>query len=209
MSTMLDSPGGTTPTLQSEIFVQSDRMAAFVLMGILRWGMFALLGLIFPFLIVSTATYTWTHLRAAARQHGSFWRLQDSFLIERSHKSPRCFLPRMPWTPTASCSSPACACWAAWSPSSSCPRPKERPWWRSLRSSGPSACAGFPSQSSRTKRAPSYKGGCRHRLLFDQEDKEWRRFLSLLSAKLFINGCCFFVCFRIYRNLLESVSYLQ
>lgn len=30
-------------------------MAAFVLMGILRWGLFALLGLIFPFLIVSTA----------------------------------------------------------------------------------------------------------------------------------------------------------
>lgn len=52
---MVDSPGGVTPTLQSEIFVQSDRMAAFVLMGILRWGLFALLGLLFPFLIVSTA----------------------------------------------------------------------------------------------------------------------------------------------------------
>lgn len=53
---MVDSPGSTTPTLQSEIFVQSDRMAAFVLMGIHRWGLFALLGLIFPFMIVSAAT---------------------------------------------------------------------------------------------------------------------------------------------------------
>lgn len=33
--------------------MQSDRMASFVLMGIQRWGMFFLLGLIFPFVIVS------------------------------------------------------------------------------------------------------------------------------------------------------------
>lgn len=55
---MVDSPGGATPTLQSEIFIQSDRMAAFVLMGILRWGLVAMLGLIFPFLIVSAANIT-------------------------------------------------------------------------------------------------------------------------------------------------------
>lgn len=46
--------GGAAPTLSSEIFIQSDRLAAFVVMGIQRWGMLAVLGFAFPFLIVST-----------------------------------------------------------------------------------------------------------------------------------------------------------
>lgn len=48
--------GNATPTVHSEIFLQSDRMASFVLMGIQRWGLLSLLGLIFPFLIVSLST---------------------------------------------------------------------------------------------------------------------------------------------------------
>lgn len=47
--------GGATPTLSSELFIQSDRLAALVLMGLQRWFMIALLGLVFPFLIVSAA----------------------------------------------------------------------------------------------------------------------------------------------------------
>uniref|UniRef100_A0A3B4VI97 Solute carrier family 2, facilitated glucose transporter member 5 n=1 Tax=Seriola dumerili TaxID=41447 RepID=A0A3B4VI97_SERDU len=43
--------GGPTATLNSEIFIQSDRLAALVLTGIQRWVMFAILGLVFPFLI--------------------------------------------------------------------------------------------------------------------------------------------------------------
>ncbi|XP_075870524.1 solute carrier family 2 member 9, like 1 isoform X2 [Nelusetta ayraudi] len=50
-------PGSATPTVHSEIFLQSDRMASFVLMGIQRWGMFFLLGLIFPFVIRSLGSY--------------------------------------------------------------------------------------------------------------------------------------------------------
>ncbi|XP_010774451.1 solute carrier family 2, facilitated glucose transporter member 9-like, partial [Notothenia coriiceps] len=44
-------PGGTTGTLHSELFIQSDRMAAFVLIGSQHWFFFALLGLVFPFVI--------------------------------------------------------------------------------------------------------------------------------------------------------------
>ncbi|XP_063767634.1 solute carrier family 2 member 9, like 1 isoform X2 [Eleginops maclovinus] len=50
-------PGGTTGTLHSELFIQSDRMAAFVLIGSLRWLFFALVGLIFPFLIDALDSY--------------------------------------------------------------------------------------------------------------------------------------------------------
>ncbi|XP_035518265.1 solute carrier family 2 member 9, like 1 [Morone saxatilis] len=50
-------PAGATAALNSEIFVQSDRMAAFVLMGIQRWLMFAVLGLVFPFLINALNSY--------------------------------------------------------------------------------------------------------------------------------------------------------
>lgn len=39
------------PSLTHEIFIQSCRPAAFVFTGILRWLGFAVLGLVFPFLI--------------------------------------------------------------------------------------------------------------------------------------------------------------
>uniref|UniRef100_A0A8C2X7G4 Solute carrier family 2, facilitated glucose transporter member 5 n=2 Tax=Cyclopterus lumpus TaxID=8103 RepID=A0A8C2X7G4_CYCLU len=50
-------PGGATNTLHSEIFIQSDRLAAFVLMGVQRWSLFAVLGLLFPFLIDALDAY--------------------------------------------------------------------------------------------------------------------------------------------------------
>nr|XP_046240528.1 solute carrier family 2 member 9, like 1 [Scatophagus argus] len=46
-------PGGVTPTLSSELFIQSDRLASLVLIGIQRWVLFAVLGLVFPFLITA------------------------------------------------------------------------------------------------------------------------------------------------------------
>ncbi|XP_041802041.1 solute carrier family 2 member 9, like 1 [Chelmon rostratus] len=51
-------PGGALPTLNSELFTQSDRLAAFVLVGILRWSMFTILGLAFPFLIKALNSYS-------------------------------------------------------------------------------------------------------------------------------------------------------
>ncbi|XP_059184569.1 solute carrier family 2 member 9, like 1 [Centropristis striata] len=50
-------PGGVTTTLQNELFIQSDRAAAFVIIGIQRWTLNALLGLVFPFLITALDTY--------------------------------------------------------------------------------------------------------------------------------------------------------
>ncbi|XP_037535172.1 solute carrier family 2 member 9, like 1 [Nematolebias whitei] len=50
-------PGAVTATLSSELFVQSDRLAAFVLMGLQLWITFAVLGLIFPFLINALDAY--------------------------------------------------------------------------------------------------------------------------------------------------------
>ncbi|KAM6927934.1 solute carrier family 2 member 9, like 1 [Xenentodon cancila] len=50
-------PGATTPTLNSEIFLQSNRLAAFALLGLQRWFFFAVLGLIFPFLIRAFSSY--------------------------------------------------------------------------------------------------------------------------------------------------------
>uniref|UniRef100_A0A4W6D6E7 Solute carrier family 2 member 9, like 1 n=1 Tax=Lates calcarifer TaxID=8187 RepID=A0A4W6D6E7_LATCA len=50
-------PAGASATLNSEIFIQSDRLAALVLMGIQRWLLFAVLGLVFPFLINGLSTY--------------------------------------------------------------------------------------------------------------------------------------------------------
>lgn len=44
-------PAGVLPSLTHEIFIQSCRPAAFVFTGILRWLGFAVLGLVFPFLI--------------------------------------------------------------------------------------------------------------------------------------------------------------
>lgn len=50
-------PGGVAPTLNSEIFIQSNRLAASVLVGFLRWLLFAILGLTFPFLINALDSY--------------------------------------------------------------------------------------------------------------------------------------------------------
>ncbi|MEQ2273995.1 hypothetical protein XENORESO_012188, partial [Xenotaenia resolanae] len=44
-------------TLSNELFIQSDRVAAFVLMGLQRWFMIAVLGLIFPFIIDGLSSY--------------------------------------------------------------------------------------------------------------------------------------------------------
>uniref|UniRef100_A0A3Q0RLI2 Solute carrier family 2 member 9, like 1 n=1 Tax=Amphilophus citrinellus TaxID=61819 RepID=A0A3Q0RLI2_AMPCI len=49
--------GGVTGTINSEVFIQSNRVAALVLMGLLRWFMFAVLGLVFPFLINALSSY--------------------------------------------------------------------------------------------------------------------------------------------------------
>lgn len=45
--------GGVKETLSYEMFVQSYRSAAFMLVGIITWGSFAVFGFIFPFLLVS------------------------------------------------------------------------------------------------------------------------------------------------------------
>nr|XP_015814799.2 solute carrier family 2 member 9, like 1 [Nothobranchius furzeri] len=50
-------PGAVASTLRSELFVQSDRLAAFVLMGLQCWFLIALLGLVFPFIINSLGSY--------------------------------------------------------------------------------------------------------------------------------------------------------
>ncbi|KAF7208229.1 transcript variant X1 [Nothobranchius furzeri] len=49
--------GAVASTLRSELFVQSDRLAAFVLMGLQCWFLIALLGLVFPFIINSLGSY--------------------------------------------------------------------------------------------------------------------------------------------------------
>ncbi|XP_008291156.1 solute carrier family 2, facilitated glucose transporter member 9-like [Stegastes partitus] len=51
-------PGAVTGTVNSEIFIQSDRPAAFVLVMMLRWFTAILLGLFFPFLITTLSSYT-------------------------------------------------------------------------------------------------------------------------------------------------------
>ncbi|XP_060926133.1 solute carrier family 2 member 9, like 1 isoform X2 [Limanda limanda] len=50
-------PGGATATLNSELFIQSNRVAALVLMGIQRWSIFAVMGFVFPFLINTLHSY--------------------------------------------------------------------------------------------------------------------------------------------------------
>ncbi|XP_074535512.1 solute carrier family 2 member 9, like 1 [Halichoeres trimaculatus] len=50
-------PSGSTPTLMNEIFIQSDRLAAYVVVGIQRWLLLALLGLVFPFLVADLGSY--------------------------------------------------------------------------------------------------------------------------------------------------------
>ncbi|XP_027857779.1 solute carrier family 2 member 9, like 1 [Xiphophorus couchianus] len=65
-------PGAATVTLSTELFTQSDRLAAFVLMGLQRWFMFAMVGLIFPFLIDAFGSYCFT-LFAVVSLLGSFY----------------------------------------------------------------------------------------------------------------------------------------
>ncbi|XP_062267435.1 solute carrier family 2 member 9, like 1 [Platichthys flesus] len=50
-------PGGATTTLNSELFIQSNRVTALVLMGIQRWSIFAVMGFVFPFLIETLHSY--------------------------------------------------------------------------------------------------------------------------------------------------------
>ncbi|XP_070814257.1 solute carrier family 2 member 9, like 1 [Chaetodon trifascialis] len=51
-------PGGAGPTLNSEVFIQSNLLAASVLVGFLRWLTFAIMGLTFPFLINALDSYS-------------------------------------------------------------------------------------------------------------------------------------------------------
>ncbi|XP_022057305.2 solute carrier family 2 member 9, like 1 [Acanthochromis polyacanthus] len=53
-------PGAATGTLNTELFVQSDRPAAFVLVMMLRWSTAIIQGLTFPFLITALTTYSFT-----------------------------------------------------------------------------------------------------------------------------------------------------
>ncbi|KAM9362207.1 solute carrier family 2 member 9, like 1 [Symphorus nematophorus] len=58
LSAWLDTTkGGAVAALSSEFFIQSDRMAAFVITGIERWMLFGVLGLVFPFLINALNSY--------------------------------------------------------------------------------------------------------------------------------------------------------
>ncbi|KAK7916739.1 hypothetical protein WMY93_012500 [Mugilogobius chulae] len=52
-------PGGGINTLTTEIFVQSERMGAVVLVGMYRWVMYAFMGLIFPFIIAALGSYSY------------------------------------------------------------------------------------------------------------------------------------------------------
>ncbi|XP_024658326.2 solute carrier family 2 member 9, like 1 isoform X1 [Maylandia zebra] len=65
-------PGGATPTLNSELFIQSNRMASLVLTGLQRWFMFAVIGLVFPFLIDALSSYLFV-LFASACMLGSLY----------------------------------------------------------------------------------------------------------------------------------------
>lgn len=49
---------GVGLTLNSELFVQSERLAAFTIAGSQRYLLFSTVGLVFPFLIVSTLNPT-------------------------------------------------------------------------------------------------------------------------------------------------------
>ncbi|KAM6980848.1 solute carrier family 2 member 9, like 1 [Aplochiton taeniatus] len=51
-------PAGVLPSLTHEIFIQSCRPAAFVFTGIQRWLGFAILGLVFPFLIAVVKSFS-------------------------------------------------------------------------------------------------------------------------------------------------------
>ncbi|AWP03239.1 putative solute carrier family 2 facilitated glucose transporter member 9-like isoform 2 [Scophthalmus maximus] len=49
---------GVISTLNTELFIQSNRVAALVLTGIQRWLMFVVVGLVFPFLITALGSYS-------------------------------------------------------------------------------------------------------------------------------------------------------
>ncbi|XP_029946743.1 solute carrier family 2, facilitated glucose transporter member 9-like [Salarias fasciatus] len=51
-------PGASAGTLCSEIFIQSDRMAASVIVGMLRWLAIAVMNFAFPFLIKALGSYS-------------------------------------------------------------------------------------------------------------------------------------------------------
>lgn len=132
---------GAISSLNHEMFTQSNRPAALVIVGIIRWLLFSLVTMIFPFLIVSTE-----HHRIHDTKKNNINRTSSQrWLAHADHIS----YPRMPWARTASCCSPACPCWALFTPSSSCPRPKGRACWRSPRRSKPSPCAGNLSRRRR------------------------------------------------------------
>ncbi|XP_053724819.1 solute carrier family 2 member 9, like 1 [Synchiropus splendidus] len=50
-------PSTVTATLNSEIFVQSNRLAAFVVVGMERWLIFGLMGFVFPFLFTALDSF--------------------------------------------------------------------------------------------------------------------------------------------------------
>ena len=144
----MDHTGAATPTLNSEIFTQSNRLAAFVLVGLHRWLFFAVLGLIFPFIIVNTI-YPQTSI--------AFEHPQICVLCCRLYSpisSHRKLSVR-----TASCCLPVCACWVHFIPFSFCLRLKAKPCWRSQRSLKPSLSVGNLSQKRREWR-PSSEEGC-------------------------------------------------
>lgn len=53
--------------INSELFVQSDRLAALTIAGSQRYLLFAVVGVTFPFLIVSTSTADHSRLSALIR----------------------------------------------------------------------------------------------------------------------------------------------
>lgn len=120
------SSGGVVMTLNSELFVQSDRLAAFAITGSQRSVLFSVVGVTFPFLIVSTMSITdHNRLSAMLRCLNSNTR-SCSWAIFISSSCPR-----KSWSRTAFWSSPVSAWLVAFIPSLSCRRPKGRPWWKS------------------------------------------------------------------------------
>lgn len=71
-------PVGVGITLSSELFVQSDRMAAVVITGGQRYLLFSLVGVTFPFLIVSTKKH---HRSPAAVASAQMFEFQHAKLL--------------------------------------------------------------------------------------------------------------------------------
>lgn len=116
-------------TLNSELFVQSDRLAAVTIAGSQRYLLFSIVGVTFPFLIVSTKSIT-DHSRLSAMLrclNSNTGSCSWAIIIYSS-------FPRKPWTRTAFCCSPVSAWLVVFTPSLSCRRPKGRAWWRSPKS---------------------------------------------------------------------------